>query len=372
MGLREQLAARKMKLEAGQDPGEFNPNKEPEVEIEEDIPAEEEAPEVEESEENSSDQGEKDEKPAEETDEKVEEEKPEDAEKPAEEIAAAAPEAEKFVADFKYRADGKDLEVPEFLRPLIKDKASQDQIVTMLKKHDAFDTVSARRDQFKNERDVERSEKQKYAGAIDDMRATYQRGDIDGFLKKCEISEESMLKWATEKAKYLMGDDAYRAQVDQQNKLRQDAWKNESQANTYQTQFQELEAKQLQTEFNYEMLKPEVSSFADSFDKFAGKQGAFIEEVKNRGELAYLREKKTISPGEVIQAIMKQFGSIAQAPQKVQVEPPKNVVIPKVVVKPAPKVATIPTVKGTQASPTKEGFTSMDKLRQYRKDTYGK
>jgi hypothetical protein len=370
MGLREQLAARKSKLEAGQDPGEFNPSKEPEVEIEEDVPAEEPAEELEEAEEEKPSE---EEKPAEEKSDEKEEEKPaEEAEKPAEEIAAAAAEGEKFVADFKYRADGKDLEVPEFLRPLIKDKASQDQIVTMLKKHDAFDTVSARRDQFRTERDSERAEKQKYVGAIEDMRSTYQRGDIDGFLKKCEISEESMLKWATEKAKYLMGDDAYRAQVDSQNKLRQDAWKNEGTATEFQTKYQEMEAKQLQTEFNYEMLKPEVSSFADSFDKFAGKQGAFIEEIKNRGELAYLREKKTISPGEVIQGIMKQFASIAQAPKPVQVDPPKNVVPAKVVVKAAPKVATIPTVKGTQASPTKEGFTSMDKLRQYRKDTYGK
>lgn len=363
-GLREQLAARRAKLEAVEQPEEFNKPAEPDVVEEVDEVLEEEAaPEQEEKpeviEEKSEEDPSKEEKPAEQA-----------IEKTPEELAAGAA-GEPFVADFKYRADGKDLEVPEFLRGLIKDKASQDQVVNMLKKHDAFDTVSTRRDQFRTERDQERAEKQKFVTAIDSMRSTYQRGDIDGFLKMCEISEDSMLKWATEKAKYLMGDETYRSQIDQQNSLRQNAWKNESQATDYQTKYQEMEARQLQTEFNYEMLRPEVSSFVASFDKSFG-DGAFVTEVKNRGELAYLREQKTIAPSAVIQAMMKQYASITQAPQKAQVAAPKSATAAKVVVKTAPKVATIPTVKGSSASPTKEGFTSMDQIRQYRKDTYGR
>ncbi len=299
MSLREQLAARRAKLEAGETPQEFTP--EVELDETEEAELEEETPEVEESAEEPAE-----EEPA--------------AEEPAEEVAAAegaeTPEAqastEQFVADYKYRADGKDLEVPEFLRGLIKDKASQEQVVNMLKKHDAFDTVSTRRDQFRNERDEARSNVQRYESAINTMRTTYQRGDIDGFLKLCEIPEEQMLKWATEKAKYYMGDENYRSQVDRDIQLRQTAWAKDSQAHEYQSKYQEMEARQLQTEFNYEMLKPEVSSFASSFDKFAGKQGAFIEEVKNRGELAYLREQKTIAPSEVIQGIMKQFSTVPQ------------------------------------------------------------
>lgn len=361
-GIREQLAARRAKLEAGEDPGEFSASK-PEVELDEtEEAALDETPEVEED---------KPEEPAEEViEEKPAEEVAAATEKtPEEQVAAAA--GEQFVADFKYRADGKDLEVPEFLRGLIKDKASQEQVVNMLKKHDAFDTVSQRRDQFRTERDQERSEKQKYVSAIETMRNTYQRGDIDGFLKLCEVPEDVMLKWATEKAKYLMGDENYRAQVDQQNRLRNDAWKNESQATSYQTKYQEMEARQLQTEFNYEMLRPEVSSFVASFDKQFG-NGAFVTEVKNRGELAYLREQKTIAPSEVIQAMMKQYGSITQAPKPAQAAAPTSATAAKVIVKTAPKVATIPTVKGTSASPTKEGFTSLDQIRNYRKQTYGK
>jgi hypothetical protein len=360
-GLREKLAERRAKLESGQDPGEFNAA----AEVEEDTPevVEDEAPEVEEQPEET----------AETPEETVVEE-----EKPVEEaVAAANPETpgekapEQFVADYKYRADGKDLEVPDYLRPLIKDKASQDQVVNLLKKHDAFDTVSQRRDQFRTERDQERAEKQKYVTAIDTMRNTYQRGDIDGFLKMCEISEDKMLQWATEKAKYLMGDENYRRTVDQQNQLRQNAWKNESQATDYQSKFQEMEARQLHTEFNYEMMKPEVSSFVASFDKQFG-NGAFVNEVKNRGELAYLREQKTIAPSEVIQGIMKQFSAIAQVPQPAPAAAPSGAPAAKVIVKPAAKVPTIPTVKGSQASPTKEGFTSLDQIRKYRKDTYGK
>lgn len=360
MSLREQLAARRAKLEAGETPEPFNEQPEVELDAEEEAALDTEAPEAEEP---------AAEEPA--AEEKLAEEKP------AEEVAAAATEepakteAEQFVADYKYRADGKDMEVPEYLRPLIKDKESQEKVVQMLKKHDAFDSVSSRRDQFRTERDDARATVQKYEGAIQNMRQTYQRGDIDGFLKLCEIPEEQMLKWATEKAKYYMGDEAYRAQVDRDNQLRQTSWAKETQVNEYQTKYQEMEARQLQTEFNYEMLKPEVSSFVASFDKQFG-NGAFVNEVKNRGELAYLREQKTIAPSEVIQGIMKQYSTIAQVPQPAPAAAPSGAPAAKVVVKTAPKVTTIPTVKGTQASPTQEGFTSLDKIREYRKSTYGK
>jgi len=361
MSLREQLAARRASLEAGKEPAPFIPDADEAPEVENDSLQDAIEPEEE---------AEVEEKPAEEA---ATEEKP--VEEPVAAAATETPEAvaatEQFVADFKYRADGKDLEVPEFLRGLIKDKASQEQVVNMLKKHDAFDTVSTRRDQFRTERDQERAEKQKYVTAIETMRSTYQRGDIDGFLKMCEISEDKMLQWATEKAKYLMGDENYRRTVDQQNQLRQTAWQKDSQATDYQSKFQEMEARQLHTEFNYEMMKPEVSSFVTSFDKAFG-NGAFVNEVKNRGELAYLREQKTIAPSEVIKAIMKQYSTIAQVPQQAPAAAPNSAPAAKVIVKPATKVATIPTVKGSQASPTKEGFTSLDQIRKYRKETYGK
>lgn len=351
--LKEQIAARKAELEV----------ETPEVELD---PAEEAALDEETVEENSA------------VDEEVpaEEEAPE-AESTEEPAAVAAGEQEPaaveqvFAPEFKYRADGKDMEVPEYLRPLMKDKDSQEQIVKMLMKHDAFDTVSTRRDQFRTERDQERQEKQKYVGAIENMRQHVQRNDIDGFLKLCELPEETILKWATEKAKYYMGDESYRQQVDQQTRQRQDSWQKEALVSDTQTKYQELEVRQLQTEFNYEMIKPEVSSFSTAFDQMAGKPGAFIEEVKNRGELAYLRERKTIAPGEVIQAIMKQYGNITQVAQQSQAAK-SNSPASKVVVKTSSKVATIPTVKGSSASPTKEGFTSLDAIRKYRKEAYGK
>ena len=348
--LREQLAERRSALEAGETPAE--PNQEVELDETEEA-ALDETPEV--------------------AEEAAVEEAPETTEEP---VAAAAaetdkPAAEAYVPDYKYKANGQEAEVPEFLRGIIKDKESQDKVVKMLEKYDAFDTVSSRRDQFRTERDQERAEKHIYVEAIGNMRNHVQRGDIDGFLKLCELPEEMVLKWATEKAKYYMGDDQYRQQVDQQNQSKQQSWSQESKANEYQSKYQEMEARQLQTEFNYEMLKPEVSSFVAAFDKFAGKQGAFIEEVRNRGELAYLREQKTIAPSEVIQSIMKQYSTIAQAPQQVQAASP-NGQASKVIVKPAAKVATIPTVKGSSASPTKEGFTSLDQLREYRKSNFGR
>jgi len=357
--LREQLAERRQQLQTAEDTGTSAPDME-ELENAEEVEIDAETPEIEET---------------------STPELPEEAEvtpESTEPVVTADPESapavaagEAFVPEFKYRANGQDMEVPEYLRSLIKDKDSQEKVVTMLSKAEGFDSVSARRDQFRTERDSARGESQRYLGAIRNMQNTRDRGDIDGLLKLMELPEETVLKWATERAKYYMGDENYRRQVDEQNRMRQDSWQKEDRATDYQTKYQDLEAKQLQMEFNYEMLKPEVSSFETAFDKMAGKQGAFKEEVKNRGELAYLREQKTIAPGEVIQAIMKQFGPIAQAAPKPQ-PAQASAQAAKVVVKTAPKVATIPTVKGTQASPTKEGFTSMDAIRKYRKDTYGK
>lgn len=355
--MREQLAARRASLEDGtaKPTEEFALTDAENAALEED-PVEEVVEEI------ASEEGE----PVEEVEEKV-------VEAVAEATATAKPAVEsgEFKPEYKYRADGKDMEVPEAFRGLIKDKDSQEKIVSLLQKQEAFDSVSTRRDQFRTERDSERTEKNRLISGLENLRSTISRGDIDGVLKLTEIPEEAMLKWATEKAKYYMGDEAYRQQVDSQNRQRQDSWSKEAQVNDYQAKYQELEVRQLQSEFNYEMIKPEVSSFSTSFDKMAGKPGAFIEEVKNRGELAYLRERKTISPGEVIQGIMKQFGSINQVVQQPQVKAPTSAAT-KVIVKAGSKTPTIPTVKGSSASPTQEGFTSLDAIRKYRKETYGK
>lgn len=357
--MREQLAARRASLEEGT----AKPTEEFALSESEDAALDEEVDDTPEPTEEEPAEGEM--TPAEEELDKVVVETNSDV--AVEAIATPG----QFKPEFKYRADGKDMEVPEYLRPFIKDKETQEKVVKMLEKHDAFDTVSTRRDQFRMELDTERQDKQRYIGAIDNMRQTVIRGDIDGFLKLTDIPEEMMLKWATEKAKYYMGDENYRQHIDQQTRQRQDSWQKETQVNDYQAKYQELEVRQLQSEFNYEMMKPEVSSFSTSFDKLACKPGAFIEEVKNRGELAYLRERKTISPGEVIQGMMKQFGSITQVAQQPRAAA-ANPAASKVIVKTASKVATIPTVKGSSASPAKEEFTSLDAIRKYRKETYGK
>lgn len=362
--MREQLAARRAELEAGTAKEDFQLSESENTAPEDSIPEEVNDDEVV-------------------GDEPVEGEPKEEvaadsevdpAKQPLEAVAqAGATEkgAEDFKPDFKYRSDGKDMEVPEYLRPFIKDKDTQEKVIKMLEKYDAFDTVSSRRDQFRMERDAERQEKQRFVGAVENLRQTVQRGDIDGFLKMVELPEEAILKWATEKAKYYMGDENYRQQVDQQMRQRQESWSKEAQVNDYQAKYQDLEVRQLQTEFNYEMMKPEVSSFSASFDKMAGKPGAFIEEIKNRGELAYLRERKTIPPGEVIQGIMRQFSTITQAAQQPSL-PATTTAANKVIVKAGTKAPTIPTVKGSSASPTQEGFTSLDKIRSYRKEKYGK
>lgn len=289
--------------------------------------------------------------------------------KAAESTESTTTEQPAYKPDFKYRGAEQDREVPEYLRPLLTSKEAETEVKSLLAKADGLDLVKARAEDTRKERDQHKTSFNSLKSQVDDARETYQRGDVDSFLNLLGIPEQRMLQWALEKVKYSQLPPDQKKLIDDKRAADRQVWDQQKQSQNMENSRQSREAEILQTSLNYEFMRPEVSEFQKSFDEAVGKPGAFIEEVKNRGELAWSRSGgKTIRPvGEVIQEVMQSFGSLTKARGAQQTPGTPTA---KTAATPAPKIpaSTIPNVSGKSASPVSTGPSSLDDLRKLAKE----
>lgn len=268
---------------------------------------------------------------------------------------------------FKVRVFGseeqKEHDVPEWLKTTMKDEASEKQAIELLEKAHGLDTVKASRTAVARERDTFKTELSKIQSTISDVRQTYQRGDIEAFLEKLAIPQERMLQWALEKVNYSQLPPEQQKLHDDQRAAERRAWAAEAQSSTMEQQIQEQARQAKQVLLQSSLARPDVSTFAKSFDDQAGKPGAFFEQVRATGELAWIQSegKIDLTPDQAVERVMKQWGSFVK-PAQAPGTPPANVVAAPNT--PEKKPAVIPNLQGRTTSPMKSGPRSLDDLRK--------
>jgi hypothetical protein len=270
-----------------------------------------------------------------------------------------------YAPNYKYRGAEQDKEIPEFLRSLIKDEATEKEVKTLLAKADGLDIVKQRQEVIRGERDTHKNNFESLTGQVNDARETYQRGDIDLFLQKLDIPQERMLQWALEKVNYSKLPPEQQKVLDDKRALERQTFENQKVLKSTQQQQMSREAEYLQTSLKYELARPEVTEFQNAFDSAVGKPGAFLEEVKTRGELAWTRSGgKTILPvNQVIQDVMTSYANFGKKAAPVQGTANAAPAAPVATTAAKKPATTIPNVSGKSASPLNNKPKNLDELR---------
>lgn len=283
-------------------------------------------------------------------------ETPEVPETPEPPLAAEADKSTEpvaYVPNYKYVAAGEDFEVPAFLRSVMTSQESEDQIRELLTKSHGLDAVKVKHEETKTRLGNLQGRFGNVESKILEVQEHYNRGDFDTFFKQLGIPKEKVYQWVQDKVTYQELPQEQRHVIDAQKTADLTAYQagRQMEQQTHDADAREVEALKREMEVVFEMN--DVKAFRSAFDTRLGREGAFMEQVRNAGDLAWTQKGEKWSMLTAVNTVMKNFGALVDgAPTVPPTTPPGAPTLPVV----APQKNTtpvIPNVKGgASTSPT--------------------
>lgn len=278
-----------------------------------------------------------------------------------------------FAPREKFKAWREEHEVPKWMRDLVKDPDTETKAIQLLEKATGLDIMKPKFEETKTELATVRGQHSAIQGQIQDLRSTFQRGDIDLWLQKLSIPAERMLQWALDKVQYSQLPPDQQRILDERTEAQRRAYQLEQQQGYYQQQALETQRQTKATVLESGLTRPDVQTFVDAFDAKAGQPGAFRKEVIAHGQTTYaLSNGQTdLTPEQAIEAVMSKYKTFFPAPSA-QAQPGQAPGNPaQRVVLPAQGAPTIPNVQGKSTSPLKSQPRSIDDLRKLHRASQG-
>lgn len=283
--------------------------------------------------------------------------------------ASQEPPKPVFQPNWKYKAFGKEKEIEEMWRPLIKDADSEKKVKDIFTRADAFDDLKARFDGTSREHQELMSEYNALDRDVKKVMTFRNNGDLDNFFKALRIPKQDVFAWVKKELDLSeQSPEAARLaemQANERQKLYEMSQENEMLQQRYQTQAVQARTMQL----DMVLSRSDVSSVASRYDETQGRIGAFrdlvIEEARNHyyatgGD----NGGRDLSAEEATQMVMQKFGKLLeQRPQAAQGAIQAGAPQPQAQAKPV-----IPVVNGRGTSPVKKMPKSLDDLRALYKE----
>lgn len=278
-----------------------------------------------------------------------------------------------YVPNLKFKVLDQEKEFDEWLKPVVKDKETEDKVRDLLTKSHGLSKIKTERDQLRTEFDSYKNMVSKEATPVVQQYQklntiageSRQTGDWGPFFHAAQIPLQSIIRWAADTVVRLEKDPNYLSQS-------QSTWKTHSNLNNLQTENerlrQEMESVQTQRtemELEYSLKTPETQNFAEAFDARMGTPGAFRNEVIRRGALIEMSEKRVASPQEIVEEMKRIYGGMPQAAS--QPTAPQGATLPEGTpgaVMGSEGKPVLPNVKGRSNSPAKTLVRSTDDLRK--------
>lgn len=277
-----------------------------------------------------------------------------------------------FAPNFKFKVMDKEHEIPAYLQSVIKDADSEKQVKELMEKAYGLDFVKPKLQETREQFQQVRGEHMALLGQVDEVRQMYQRGDLGGMFDRLKIPHEKVLQWVVDQINYNQLPPEQKQVLDARKTAEDRAVAAERQASSFQTQHEQILTSQVQMALESSLARPEVKTVAEAFDTRMGKQGAFMDEVKRRGDYAWRTKGELVPPDQLVQELVGLIG--AQAPQQQPVAPAQPASAPQAPAAPQTRQAqakppsVIPNISGSSASALKSQMRSIDDLKNKYKE----
>jgi len=287
---------------------------------------------------------------------------------PAPAAVAAAPLP--YQPNLKFKVHGKDLEVDEWLRPLITDATSEQKVRELLEKAHGLDHVKAGRQTAMAQLETVTSQHQGLVSSVQNLTGMVNRGDLESFFEALQIPEKAVLEYAMRRVQYAQADPAARQAYDQWRATQAQATQLAAENQGYRSQMQSQSVQARTQELDIAVARPEVMAVSEAFDARVGTPGAFRAEVINRGKF-WAYQQKDISVDQAIKEVMAMVGAnpgaAASAPGQQAAgagQLPPAAGAPQAAPKAPDRKPVIPNIAGNGTSPAKIVPKSIKQLRE--------
>lgn len=236
--------------------------------------------------------------------------------------AAAIPPA--FKPNFKFKAAGKELDVPEMFKGLMKDAESEKYLHQMLSKAHGIEMIQEKLKSTRTDRDQAVQAYQTMRGTIDLGQEAYKRGDMDMVFDTLKIDPNKVLQWAYRKVE-LSQMPADQRQVHEQHQAeKRRNFEMERQFQAQQQQGSDTQAQQINQMLDMVMERQDVNAIAQAYDTRKQKEGSFRDLVVMMGEQAF-NQGKLITPmdaaKQAVELLGEKWGAPAQAAAPAATQP---------------------------------------------------
>lgn len=283
------------------------------------------------------------------------------------------PPENKYEPNFKYRAFGKEKELDEFWRPLIKDADSEKKVKEIFTRADAFDEMKSKYESTSQEA---QTTLQHYSALDRDVRRVsnyLNKGDFDNFFASLRISDDQILQYLQNKADIAKLSPQQQMQYQQGVEARSQQQLQQEQYEQLQTSYtsQAVQARTMQLDLV--LSRPDVDRVASVVDQRMGNNGAFRDLVIQEAKAHFLATNEDLPADKAVQMALDRYGKLIDlgapsqaAPNQQPTPAPQAPAAPQgqtgVVMNQGKPV--IPNVKGRGTSPVKQVPKSLADLKK--------
>lgn len=280
---------------------------------------------------------------------------------------AVEKEIQKYVPNFKFRANDKEHEIPEFLRAAVKDEKAEKYLKTLFETSYGFNGIKDRYGKLKETHQQLDQGYKSVMGQVGEAAQAYKQDDLDTVFDIFRIAPEKVLQWAIKKVEL--------SQLPPEQKQVHDARvAAERQAREYQKQNEAYTQEQMQQQGQYftEMLemvfeRPDISAVAQAYDSRKG-AGKFRDFVVKIGQAESANTGKILTPLQAAKQAMELLGDIAPPAQKAEPAQPGPASQAATAQKPVQQKQVIPNMANAGArpnsAPAKTKVKSIDDIRK--------
>ncbi len=279
----------------------------------------------------------------------------------AQKIEKAIEEA--YKPTYKYKVNDKELEFDDFVKPIIKDKTTEQKLKELYEKAYGLDEVKSSRDNFKTQANEWKTKYTNVEQTLQTLGGYVKKGDYRSFFDTLKIPKDQIIKYAIEELKFQELPPEQKAEIERQRQIQFEYEQAQMQNQTLQSQMAEIVQRQAEFELQQELAKPDVSQIVQSFNARMNNPNAFLAEVIRRGQ--YYETVHKISPpasqivGEVIGLIGA--GMTGQPAATTTSQGSSSQTIPQA------QKPVIPSLNGaSNKSPVKKAVGSIEDLRKLR------
>jgi len=294
-----------------------------------------------------------------------------------EEDGDKAAEAPDYEPDYAFTVHGEKREFDDWAKELVKDEESNAFFKDVMNKVHGIEHIKADREQLRTDLTTEKESRQGLNQSLGNLGHYLKTDNMEAFFRALKIPESQVLRYATQRIQYRDMSAEQRTQYDQnfQGQIDQrDLQQRNENLSAQNNQFL-LDARG--QEVDLVLSREDISEFANAYDARMGKEGAFRDEVWNRGRMHAAVYQKDISAEDAVNEVLQLVGGPGPQAQpgipqggQLNPAPPQAMPNPGAQTMPTEK-PVIPKVEGSGASPTRPVIKSLKDLRTRRMEKFG-